>query len=141
MPSPMRGRVCNLSIQLILGLASAVTLSSKFHRTRDHIILYHLRLGSLSVASYNSWDYGGGILSPIVLSSSYVSRPVYLGIRPPSGIHDQFYFSFMEIIFRHLQFFWYEAPSRMRGWLCNLLVLVLLGLASTVTLVSKSRRT
>jgi hypothetical protein len=61
MPSPTRGRVCNLSIQLLLGLASAVTLGSKPLRTRDHILLSHLRLSSLSVASYYSQGYGGGI--------------------------------------------------------------------------------
>jgi hypothetical protein len=71
--------VCNLLIQLLLGLARAVTLGSKSHRTRDHILLSHLRppnlegqvpifisprnrvaqlypsaLGYLFVASYNS---------------------------------------------------------------------------------------
>jgi hypothetical protein len=52
------GRVCNLLVQF------AVTLRSKSHRTHDHILLSHLRLlGSLFVASYDSQDYGGGILT------------------------------------------------------------------------------
>jgi hypothetical protein len=43
-PSLTRGRVCNLLVQLLLGLARAVTLGSKSHRTHDHILLSHLRL-------------------------------------------------------------------------------------------------
>jgi hypothetical protein len=61
-PSLTTGRVSNLLVHLLLGLPSAVTLGSKFHRTRDHITLSHLRLGSLSVASYASQGYGGSIL-------------------------------------------------------------------------------
>jgi hypothetical protein len=36
---------------------------------------------------------------------------------------------------------WCGAPSLMRGWVCNLLVQLLLGLARAVTLGSKSHRT
>jgi hypothetical protein len=43
-PSLTRGRVCNLLVQLLLGLARAVTLGSKYRRTHDHILLSHLRL-------------------------------------------------------------------------------------------------
>jgi hypothetical protein len=43
-PFQMRGWFCNLSVQLLLGLASTVILRFKFHRTRDHILLSHLRL-------------------------------------------------------------------------------------------------
>jgi hypothetical protein len=57
MPSLTRGRVCNLPVQLLLGIASAVTLGSKSRRTRDHILLSHLRLDSLSVASYVSQSF------------------------------------------------------------------------------------
>jgi hypothetical protein len=54
-PSLMTGWVCNLLVRVLLDLASAVTLgSSKCHRTWDHILLSPLRLGSLSVASYDS---------------------------------------------------------------------------------------
>jgi hypothetical protein len=90
-PSLTRGRVCNLLVQLILGLARAVTLGSKSRRTHDHILLSHLRLPqpggpgpriyipqeqggpitqlypralcSLFVASYDSRGCGGGILT------------------------------------------------------------------------------
>jgi hypothetical protein len=53
-PSLMRGRVCNLHAQVLLGLASAVTLRPKSCRTCDQIFLSHLRLVSLSVTSYDS---------------------------------------------------------------------------------------
>jgi hypothetical protein len=43
-PSLRRGLVCNLLVQLLLGLARAVTLGSKSRRTHDHILLSHLRL-------------------------------------------------------------------------------------------------
>jgi hypothetical protein len=35
--------VCNLPVQLLLGLARAVTLGSKSRRTHDHTLLSHLR--------------------------------------------------------------------------------------------------
>jgi hypothetical protein len=43
-PSLTRGRVCNLLVQLLLGLARAVTLVLKSRRTHGHILLFHLRL-------------------------------------------------------------------------------------------------
>jgi hypothetical protein len=43
-PSLTRGRVCNLLVQLLLGLARAVTLGSKSRRTHGHMLLSHLRL-------------------------------------------------------------------------------------------------
>jgi hypothetical protein len=46
-PSLIRGRVCNLLVQLLLGLARAVTLGSKSRRTHGHILLSHLRLPNL----------------------------------------------------------------------------------------------
>jgi hypothetical protein len=64
-PSLTRGWVCNLLIRLLLALASAVTLGSKSSRTWDHILLFHLRLGSLSVASYDSQSYSGVILTSL----------------------------------------------------------------------------
>jgi hypothetical protein len=42
--SLMRGQVCNLLVQFLLGLARAVTLGSKSCRTHGHILLSHLRL-------------------------------------------------------------------------------------------------
>jgi hypothetical protein len=46
-PSLMRGWVCNLLVQLLLGLARAVTLRCKSRRTHDHILLSHMRLPNL----------------------------------------------------------------------------------------------
>jgi hypothetical protein len=51
------------SAQLLVDLASTVTLRSKSCRTLDHIVLSHLRLGSLFIASYNSNCYDGCILT------------------------------------------------------------------------------
>jgi hypothetical protein len=45
----------------------------------------------------------------------------------------------MEIIFRYLRFFQYGAPSRQRGRVCNLWLM--LDLASAVCLGSESRET
>jgi hypothetical protein len=86
-PSLTRGRACNLL--LLLGLASAVPLAYESRETQHHILLSQflrflqpggpdlriyipqgqggsvipLRpLGSLSVASYETQSYGGGIL-------------------------------------------------------------------------------
>jgi hypothetical protein len=43
-PSLTRGWVCNLLVQLLLGLARAVTLGSKSSRTHDYILISHLKL-------------------------------------------------------------------------------------------------
>jgi hypothetical protein len=69
-----------------------------------------------------------------------VSQPVCVGVRCPSGTFDQFFF-LLEIPFRHLRACYFVTPSLTRGWVCNLLVQLLLGLARAVTLGSKSRRT
>jgi hypothetical protein len=60
-PSPTRGRVRNLLVQLLLGLARAVTLGSKSHRTHGRILLSYLwspiqRLFSLYSPSTNSTE-------------------------------------------------------------------------------------
>jgi hypothetical protein len=77
-PSLTRGQVCNLLLLLVL--ASAVPLRSESHGTQDHILLSQFLRSpnledqvpvfisprnrvALSVASYNSQSYGGGILS------------------------------------------------------------------------------
>jgi hypothetical protein len=62
-----------------------------------------------------------------------------------SGHHlgpvTNFSFSSMVIIFRYLQFCYCGAPYLMRGWVCNLLEHLLLGIATAVTLRSISSRT
>jgi hypothetical protein len=42
-PYLTKWQVCKLLVQLLFGLASAVTLGSKFRRTHFHILLSHLR--------------------------------------------------------------------------------------------------
>jgi hypothetical protein len=59
---------------LLLGLTNAVTVGSKSHSTKDRILLSHLGLDSLFVASYNSQGYGGGILTPSIRGGDYEER-------------------------------------------------------------------
>jgi hypothetical protein len=64
-----------------------------------------------------------------------ISRPVCPGISPPCGTSGQYLFLPKDSIFGHLRvLFWYEPPSLTRGWVCSLLLQVLLGLASAVIL-------
>jgi hypothetical protein len=42
-PSLTEGRLCNLLVQLLLGLARSVTLGSKSRKTHDHVLLSHFR--------------------------------------------------------------------------------------------------
>jgi hypothetical protein len=44
-PTLTRGRVCNSSVQLLLGLASAVTLRSRSRGTRDHVLTVSFETG------------------------------------------------------------------------------------------------
>jgi hypothetical protein len=87
-PSLTRGWVCNILVQLLLSLASAVTLGSNYRSTQTIFYclirhspnlegqvpvfmspknrvaqLYPRELGSLFVASYDSQGYRGGILT------------------------------------------------------------------------------
>jgi hypothetical protein len=89
-PFLTRWWVCNLLIQLLLGLARAVTSGPKSRTTHDHILLFHLKLPQLGgpgphiyipqeqggpvtppgngfpfVASYDSQGYGRSIVTLI----------------------------------------------------------------------------
>jgi hypothetical protein len=62
-----RVRVCNLHLQLLLGLARAVTLGSKSRTTHDHILLSHLRLpqsGRPGSRIYIPQEQGGPVIPP-----------------------------------------------------------------------------
>jgi hypothetical protein len=66
-PSLTGGRVCNLLVQLLLGLARAVTLEPKSHRTHGHILLSQLRLpqpGGPGSRIYISQEQGGPVIPP-----------------------------------------------------------------------------
>jgi hypothetical protein len=66
-PSLTRGRVCNLLVQLLLGLARAVTLGSKSRRIHGHILLSHLRLpqpGAPGPRIYIPQEQGGPVIPP-----------------------------------------------------------------------------
>jgi hypothetical protein len=64
-PSLTRGQVCNLLVQLLLGLARAVTLGSKSRRTHGHILLPHLKLplpGGPGPRIYIPQEQGGPVI-------------------------------------------------------------------------------
>jgi hypothetical protein len=66
-PSLTRGRVCNLHVQLLLGLVRAVTLGLNSRRTHDHILLSHLRLhqpGGPGSRIYIPQEQGGAVIPP-----------------------------------------------------------------------------
>jgi hypothetical protein len=85
-PSLTRGWVCNLLVQLLLGLARAVTLGSKSRKTRDHILLSDLRLPQLGGPDsriYIPREQGGPVIPPgtAFLVFVYSDRLLYLGWR------------------------------------------------------------
>jgi hypothetical protein len=62
-----RGWVCNLLVQLFLGLARAVTLESESRRTHGHILLSQTRLphpGGPSPRIYIPEEQGGPVIPP-----------------------------------------------------------------------------
>jgi hypothetical protein len=66
-PSLTRGLVYNLLVKLLLGIAKAVTLGSKSHRTRDHILLSHMRItvpGGPVLRVYIRQEKGGPVIPP-----------------------------------------------------------------------------
>jgi hypothetical protein len=67
-----------------------------------------------------------------------VSRPVCPRVSPPSETRDLFLFL---LHWSYLQILEYGATSLTRGWICSLLVLVQLSVASAVALGSKSLST
>jgi hypothetical protein len=68
-PSLTRAWVCNLLVQLLLGLARAVTLGSKSRRSHGHILLSQLKLlqpGGTGLRIYIPQEQGG----PVILLGS-----------------------------------------------------------------------
>jgi hypothetical protein len=83
-PSLTRGWVCNVLVQLHLGLARAVTLGSKSRRTH-HILLSHLRLpqrGGPGPCIYIPQEQGGPVIPP---STALDSNPA-MTVRSHSGL-------------------------------------------------------
>jgi hypothetical protein len=95
-PSLTRRRVCNLLVQLLPGLARGATLGSKSRRTRDHILLSHLRLTQPEglcpsicipqeqggpVIPPGHWDPFSRLLRLIKLRRRYASPPPHWNCR------------------------------------------------------------
>jgi hypothetical protein len=79
-------------------LHSAMALSYRWKPTGG--CNSHTASMDLSVTHANTF-----ITKVIVILRPTVSRPVYPGIRPPSGNHDEFFFLSTKSIFRYLNFF------------------------------------
>jgi hypothetical protein len=148
----MRGRFW--SVQLLLGITSAVFLGYKSRRTHDHTFtVSNLRLhqtGGPGSCIYFPQEQGSPVIPPgIGLARSTKSNSKLYHDRwsvgqsvSVSGTHlgyvAKFFFSFFFlIILRHLRVCWCGAPSLMRCRIWSLL----LGLTSAVFLGSESRRT
>jgi hypothetical protein len=123
-----RGRVCCL--QLLLGLDSAVILGSEYgyswpyftSQIPDFPFRRLLRLAGLRNFSESE--------SKLCYDRRF-SRPVYLGIKHPSGAYDRIFITVWQ-----LRVCWCGAFSLTRGRVCGLQLL--LGLASAVILGSES---
>jgi hypothetical protein len=141
-PLLMRGWICNLLVQLLLPWQNSHSWVWVLLNSGD-ILLSHLRFlqpGGPGPHIYVPQEQGGPVIPPstgfpfrclLWLHSGITqivevnlrltdSRPVCLNVRHPSGTRDQFFFLF-EISFRQLRFYYFVAPSLMRGQVCNLL--------------------
>jgi hypothetical protein len=121
-----RGWVCNLLVQLLLGLARSVTFVSKSHRTqtifycliwdspnlegqvpvfispRNRVAqLYPRALGSIFVVSYDSQDCGGGILTR--LHTGLLGYVLVVATASLDKLHAQFKMLCLSILFQFVQ--------------------------------------
>jgi hypothetical protein len=112
--------------------ASRVILDSESSGTQEHILLFH-ESGRLQEELVTYFQ-----VKVKVMLRPTVSQPIRLGVRHPSGTHDQFFFP-LEILFRQLRVCYFVTPSLTRGRVCNLLLVMVL--ASAVPLGSESHGT
>jgi hypothetical protein len=126
----------------INGVLGYSTIS--FHECQRLEEIWHLQLQDTSANETIWWHNRGDHYKDVhsleveVKLRPTVIRPVRLGVRHPSGIRDQFFFH-LEIFFRQLRVCYFVAPYLTRGWVCNLLLMLVL--ASAVPLGSESRWT
>jgi hypothetical protein len=95
---------------------------------------HFLRLAGLRCRYSNPPPHGELSLSLSLVLRPTVSRPIYFGIKHPSGAYVQIF-----IIVWQLRVFWFGAPYLTRGRVCRLQLQLVL--ASAVIFGSESRRT
>jgi hypothetical protein len=107
--------------------------------------LYPWALDSIFVASYDLQGYGGGILTPS--TRAWLLLEVEVNVQPSvdqsalvSGSHLEPMARFLFSVW-WLWVAWYGAPSLMKGWFCNWLIQLRLGLARAITLGCKPLKT
>jgi hypothetical protein len=107
-----RGRVCNLLLQFLLGLARAVTLRSQSHRTHGHMLLPHLRLPKLGQSQSQSQSQSHIATDGQSVSMSWCQAQIldiWPEFPPPSK----------------LLFCLFGAPSLTRGRVCHVSVFII----------------
>jgi hypothetical protein len=150
-PSPTRGWVCNLLVQLLLGLRQSSDSWVKVpQNSRPYFTVSFETPGGPGPCIYILQERGGPVIPlgtrfPFVTSCNSQGCSVSIltrlhGVRHPPGTCDQFFFLF-EILFRQLQVCYFVAPSLTRGRVCNLLYNCFWALPEQWLGGSKSRKT
>jgi hypothetical protein len=127
----VRSKIFSVSIFCLYSRIWRITLSEK----RKSEVLSVLN-------QFNSKPWNWQSRSHITTDGQSVSQPVSqsvsLGVRPPSGTRDQFFF-LLDNFFTQLRVCYFVSPSLTRGRVCDLLLLLVLIIAVTLGLPSLTR--